>query len=186
MSDVFGTKKPVWDYYRIRKVVITFDPRYNQADTPANAPAKTLMGSIPYGSTVIDLDSGDIPKTSSGDPFLNQSTRRKWNGLVKHTRILTPKCNNLIGDTTILGHGFNSGPNTMWIDCSKTEVVHHGVKIFMENPGYGISWVVTKKYYVQFKGLIGTPGFAANNHSVSSIQEIKAKMSAYDSPPVFH
>ncbi|UMM62404.1 putative cp [Circovirus gyurgyalag] len=187
LKDVYANTKPVWDYYRIRKVVITFEPRYTVADTNANAAAKQVLGGCPYGSTVVDLDDTTLPTGTTGDPFLNWSSRKRWHGLRKHTRVFIPKPGFLLGTTSTTGNGFFAGRNNLWIDSNDTIVVHHGIKFYMENPKYGISWKVTKKYYVQFKGLIKVPATTQFDNANYNMSEDAAQkhMEEYSKPPKF-
>lgn len=128
-----------WDYYKINKIVIKFQPR-SDSRCPAGHETNGVCASS------IDYDTPVAPKAF--EELANLQNTRFFKTLSTHTRIFRPKAH-----TNLMGASANAGlVSSPWIDSGYPEVEHYGLRAWLTNNGGGdVSWDIIIKLYCTFK-----------------------------------
>lgn len=137
----------LFDLYRLRKVVLTFRPAFNNATagTAASAP-------ITYNYTVIDYD--DANALASDGIAQEYQTCQVHTNYEKFTRVVYPRLASAVYSGAFTS--FASTGNTQWLDAASPGVLYYGLKYNIEPSLQGTTtpvWYIDMKYYIELKNV---------------------------------
>jgi len=141
----------MYDFYKINAVQVRFIPAANTSDNVAstNNQYSTRI------ATVLDYNDDGTP-TSMND--LRQRENCKISPYNKiHKRFFHPKPIVAIDEDAGSGTntGFGQNINTPWVSCASDAVQWHGIKLGIQHPNNGTSYLLYEieyKVYLAFKG----------------------------------
>lgn len=150
----WNTLTAVYDQYRIESVKFTLIPKFNANGNtvPGNTGQPPFTGIV---ATAIDYDSDTA--TSTIQEVLNYPSAKWTRGTAIHTRKFTPKP--LLQSAFVPASGTadvviasNSGTKNPWIDCTKGQVKHAGIRLAIEDSDNNpfvydciVEWIISLK-----------------------------------------
>lgn len=133
----------LYDQYRIMGVRVTLLPRGNSSDL-------ITQGNIGRSFSVLDYDDNNVP--SSINQLCQYPNMKMVSTHKAHSRYLVPKFQRDVA--TGLGT-IAKNPSTGWIDCTRTDVLHYGVKWAVQGPpaaaGANLVYDQITTFYLAFK-----------------------------------
>lgn len=136
----------LYDQYLIKKIVLTFEPLFQAANSTSGVPRQSWM------RIVHDYD--DVTPLTSEDQYLDYTNckSRLMNGSRPISVVLYPKV--LKPSLEVGGTPVYSGAKSGWISTDFDNVAHLGIKVFIPDNGtpngYGLFKVRTT-YHIAFK-----------------------------------
>lgn len=141
----------LYDQYRIRKIVMTFYPRYNSHGSNDYTATFTQ---IPSWVSAIDLDDSTTPTSANELLQYPGAKLHPWNRPFK--RVIYPRSAMAMYSGAFTSYG--SAPGKQWLDCASDGILYYGLKMYTTtyssaNNGDSPAWDVKIDYYVQFRGM---------------------------------
>lgn len=145
----------LYDQYMLTAVKVTFRPMVNQVVAGAPNTGYSGVSGFPPLNSVIDYDDNAAPPALS--TVLQYQNLRTTNPNRTHTRLVRPR---------MLGTALSAAatqlpvlPKRAWIDCNVPNILHYGLKVFMDAPpvvagaNSSMSYQVYMTYYIKFKNV---------------------------------
>lgn len=132
----------LYDQYKIRKVVMTFVPKFNSSDIDA---AGTTGGNLSMFASCLDFDDNSIP-LAFGDVLERQNAKLHRSKII--TRVLKPCVNFNVSTGLTAGVSTKQSP---WLDTNAINVPHYGVKIGITGVPVQQDYDIIVKYYLAFR-----------------------------------
>jgi len=146
----------LFDNYRIKKVVLRFNPLINSAPGEVSSgSAQMLLSAIPTLNVCPDFDDSVAP-TSLTDVLQNSYTRT-YRLDKPFTVSLTPRAQSVVTATGATTAG-GLAPLSQWFDCQSAAIDHHGLKMWLSHfpicaTAGSVGIEITPVYYLEFKNV---------------------------------
>lgn len=149
----------LFDNYRIKKVVLRFNPLINSA--PGDNTALTggtsplSINALPMLHVAPDFDDSNAP--TAIETVLQNSYAKSYRLDKPFTITLTPRAQSVVTATGATTAG-GLAPAGQWFDCQSPDIDHHGLKMWLNH--FPINAVrrtcgieITPVYYLEFKNV---------------------------------
>lgn len=142
----------LFDQYKIHCVVISFVPTFTENNFFDMLNAE--VSAMPRIQSIIDLD--DDTALGSENEMLQYQYVKKTRGNRVHTRKIFPRVQSPVYDN-LLSFGYATNRGKPWIDTTKADVPHYGLKVMVDAVTSSTSavnmdlWRIEATYYLSFR-----------------------------------
>lgn len=149
----------LFDNYRIKAVVVNIIPGFNSADFDGGSATSNSSINIPTMHYTVDTDDATVPNNRVG--VLEQSYSQSRRLDKPFSIMIKPRAQAVINSTALGTAVGGMLPTGTWLDNSRTDVPHFGLKFWVDewaavaSPGMDANYLkFTVDYYLEAKNVV--------------------------------
>lgn len=143
----------LYDQYCIKAVKVQIRPKHSSDELITQGGAAFPSGNTGLLASILDYDDGTNP--ADLNTMLQYQNFKETRTYQLHTRYFKPKVSDALHRSGTTASAYSPKSN-QWIDCTTADVLHYGIKIFVEAPAMPSTRIecdILTTYYLAFKNV---------------------------------